>query len=96
MSAFKTRVRLSDIFLLFKGQDDAHVRLLASDINANGLVEPLSVAPSTKYPGFRYVLIHGAHRYKALKLLGQQECDCYVWVGLNERQLADMMQETLS
>ena len=54
--------------------DPAHVEMLAHLIEARGLQQPIGVVPGEE----QFVLVFGAHRLEAVKLLGWTEIDARV------------------
>ena len=52
--------------------DDEDIRILADDINRNGLLHNLVMFPSTEEGREVYVLLSGERRYRALKLLVEE------------------------
>lgn len=53
--------------------DDEDIRILADDIKRNGLLHNLVMFPSTEEGREVYVLLSGERRYRALKLLVEEE-----------------------
>ncbi|TGM87935.1 chromosome partitioning protein [Leptospira licerasiae] len=60
---------------LFGTKSEETVSSLATDIQVNGLQEPISVKPM---PGNRYLVLSGETRVRAIRLLGWEMCPGYL------------------
>ncbi len=58
--------------------DQAHVKRLAASIKEIGLQTPITVMARKDVDGWRSILVAGAHRLAALRLIGQTGTDCFV------------------
>lgn len=58
--------------------DEAHVKRLAASIQEIGLQTPITVMARKDDDGWRSILVAGAHRLEALRLLGEDGADCFV------------------
>lgn len=58
--------------------DAAHVQGLAASIKEIGLQTPITVMASKDDDGWRSILVAGAHRLAALRLLGEVGAQCFV------------------
>lgn len=59
---------------------------LASDIEKHGLISPVVVSPTDKYPDKKYLLIAGHRRFVAHKVIQWTEIDAIIREGLGERE----------
>ncbi len=61
-----------------RGLDHRHVRLVAEQLQSDGMIPALLVAPDPERPG-SYIVLDGAHRLEALHRIGHQgEVPCQV------------------
>lgn len=58
--------------------DQAHVKRLAASIKEIGLQTPITVMARKDVDGWRSILVAGAHRLAALRLIGESGADCFV------------------
>jgi ParB-like chromosome segregation protein Spo0J len=58
--------------------DQAHVKRLAASIKEIGLQTPITVMARKDVDGWRSILVAGAHRLAALRLIGETAADCFV------------------
>lgn len=70
--------------------DQAHVKRLAASIKEIGLQTPITVMARKDVDGWRSILVAGAHRLAALKLNGEEGCDCFVLA--DDQDAADLWE----
>lgn len=58
--------------------DSAHVKHLAASIKEIGLQTPITVMVRKDEDEWRYILVAGAHRLEALRLIGEGGGDCFI------------------
>lgn len=58
--------------------DAAHVKHLAASIKELGLQTPITVMARKDEDGWRSILVAGAHRLEALRLIGEEGTHCFV------------------
>ena len=66
---------------------EAHVDLLANNINQNGLLSPILVMIKSKDEPENYILVAGAHRLAAVKKLNQPTINCEIRNPANIEQV---------
>ena len=94
--ALLDKIKISDIIVKEQVRtkfNDGSIRELAKNIQANGLIQPLVVHRT----GFKYTLVCGERRYRALNLIEMQEVSCYILQNkTNEELMAIQFSENSS
>lgn len=79
-------IKLSDICVKDQVRtkfNDSSIKELASNIQANGLIQPLVLHRK----GSRYVLICGERRFRAMSSISMEKCPCFILDNKNDEEL---------
>lgn len=69
------------------GETSEDVSELMESIKEEGLLQPIAVTPTDKGSKFKYTLVYGNRRLRALKGLRKTECDAYFYEYIDWKDL---------